>query len=173
MQVKYSNIGTEPILSADVKSWLKVDFSDEDSLISSLITQVREIAEEFTGLSLVQKTIEYFEGDEDILCDWIRLPYPEHNEITEVLVDGVEVTDYLSTGLTQKLIKIVSFSETDISDKGLKVTYTTTGNCPSGVKVAMLKEIASIYEHRGNAFEGGLVNLSDDFRGILSQFKVY
>jgi len=174
MQIKYSDIGAvEPLLASEVKAWLKVDFDTEDDLIESLITQVRELTEEFTGLSLIDKTIEYFEEDEDILKYWIKLPYPEHDAITEVIVDGTEVTDYLQTGLTQKLIKISSFTTTSVEDKGLKVTYTTEGSCPNGVKVGMLKGIAEAYEKRGNTFEGSLFELSDSFKGYLSQFKVY
>ena len=174
MQIRYSDIGTtEPILSSEVNSWLKVDFDTEDTLINSLITQVRELAEEASGLALVAKTIEYFEEDADTLSDWIKLPYPEHNEITEVIVDGSEVTDYLQTGLTQKLIKIYSFSTTSVANQGLKVTYTTLGTCPEGVKLAMLKSIAETYEKRGNTFEGSAVKLTDNFYNYLSQFKSY
>ena len=169
MQIKYSEIGTEPITSTEVKSWLKVDFTDEDTLISSLITQVRELAEEFSGLSLVVKTIEYFEEDEEILSDWIKLPYPAHDSITEV--NGEVVTDYYSSGLNQKRIKIISFLTTDTDDKGLYVKYTTLGTCPSGVKLAMLKEIADVYENRGNSFEGGIQMLSSNFMNFLRQFQ--
>jgi len=172
MQIRYSSIETEPITQSEVKSWLKVDFATEDTLIDSLITQVREIAEQASGLSLVVKTIEYFEEDADILSDWIKLPYPEHDSITEVVVDGSVVTDYLESGLTQKLIKISSF-QTDVANQGLKVTYTTKGTCPDGVKLAMLKSIAETYEKRGNTFEGSLVKLTDNFYNHISQFKVY
>jgi len=174
MQIRYSLVtGSEPVTQAEVKSWLKVDFSDEDTLITSLIKQVRELAEEASGLSLIAKTIEYFEEDSEILSDWIKLPYPAHDEITEVIVDGSEVADYLETGLNQKLIKIASFDTSGIADQGLKVTYTTVGTCPEGVKLAMLKSIAETYEKRGNTFEGGLVKLADNFYNYLSQFKSY
>lgn len=174
MQIRYSNIGeVEPISASELKTWMKVDVNEEDSLISTLITQVRGLAEEFTGLSLIDKTIEYFEDDEDIINDWVKLPYPEHDEIEEVKVDGVAVTDYYETGLTQKIIKISSFTTSDVKDKGLYVKYTTTGTCAGGVKLAMLKGISEAYEKRGNTFEGGLFKLDDSFKGYLSQYKVY
>lgn len=178
MQIKYSNIGsTEPITPTEVKSWLKVDFSTEDTLIASLITQVREIAEEVSGLALIDKTIAYFEEDREIINDWVRLPYPNHNAITEVILDGTTLTTsgYSKTGLTQFLIKITgtaSATET-LEDSGLKVTYTTLANCPNGVKLAMLKSIAETYEKRGNTFEGSLVKLTDSFYNYLQTFKVY
>ena len=179
MQIRYSDVGaTEPITAAEVKSWLKVDFTDEDTLIASLITQVRELAEEASGLSLIDKTIEYFEEDTDIISDWVKLPYPVHTAITAVVYNGETLTssDYSVTGLTQKLIKITGTVTTDSStqnDRGLKVTYTATGTCPEGVKLAMLKSIAETYEKRGNTFEGGLVKLTDNFYNYLQKFKAY
>ena len=174
MQIKYSNIGsTEPITSTEVKSWLKVDFTTEDTLITSLITQVREIAEEASGLALIDKTIEYFEEDIDIIRDWVKLPYPNHNAITEVKVNGTATTDFVKTGLTQFLIKVTGVVAADIDDEGLYVKYTTLANCPNGVKLAMLKSIAETYEKRGNTFEGSLVKLTDNFYNLLSQFKAY
>ena len=176
MQIRYSNIGTEPLTSAEVKTWLKVDFTDEDTLISSLITQVRELAEETSGLALIDKTIEYFEDDRDIIGDWIKLPYPEHDSITSVVLDGNTLTtaSYDTTGLTQKMIKVSSDSSVDsYEDYGLKVTYTTKGTCPAGVKLAMLKLIAENYDKRYNTFEGSLSKGMDNFYNYLSQFKQY
>lgn len=173
MQIRYSNIGTEPIDLDTAKSWLRVDFDTDDTLITSLIKQVRELAEKATGLSLVQKTIEYFEEDEDILAYWIKLPYPEHNEITEVVLDGSTITDYLETGLTQKLIKVSGATTTDVASKGLKVTYTTTGNIPNGMELAMLKEIAEAYEKRGNSSEYTVNVLTSSFISYCQQFRVY
>lgn len=174
MQIKYSNIGaTEPILASEVKSWLKVDFDTEDALINSLITQVRELAEEASGLALIDKTIEYFEDDADILSDWVKLPYPQHSAITEVKVNGEVTTSYAKTGLTQFSIRVDNFASTTSSDNGLYAKYTTLANCPKGVKLAMLEAIAENYEKRGNTFEGGLVKMTDNFYNHLQLFKVY
>ena len=177
MQIRYSAItGTEPVTPTEVKSWLKVDFSDEDTLIGSLITQVRELAEEAAGLALIAKTVEYFEDDRELINEWIKLPYPVHNAITKVVLDGntLSDSDYKVTGLTQKLIKMASAgSNTDDDDMGLKVTYTTLDTTISGIKLAMLKEIAETYEKRGNTFEGSVNALTSNFYNYLQQFKVY
>jgi hypothetical protein len=185
MQIKYSDIGsTEPITSAEVKAWLKVDFSDEDTLISSLITQVREIAEEAAGRAFIDKTIEYFEGDYKSISNWtnpaypydmrwIKLPYPNHDSITEVKLHGTVTTDYTKRGLTQFEILLNTVYPSTEDDSGLYVKYTTLNECPEGVKLAMMKCIAETYEHRKNTFEGSLVKLTDDFYGYISQFKVY
>ena len=174
MQIKYSNIGdTEPITATEVKSWLKIDFTTDDTLIGALITQVRELSEEVSELSLIDKTIEYFEDNLDIISDGVKLPYPNHNAITEVKVNGTVTTDYVKTGLTQFIIKATGVQSISSDDNGLYVKYTTLANCPSGVKLAMLKAIAEIYEKRGNTFEGGLVKMNDSFYNYLQQFKQY
>ncbi len=45
----------EPILLVDMKNYLKVDYSDDDNLISGMITAARELVESFTSRSLVNK----------------------------------------------------------------------------------------------------------------------
>lgn len=168
MQIKYSNIGDEPLTLADVKSWLKVDFDAEDALITSLITGVREKIEEFTGLSLVIKTIEYFN---EVIEDEIELPYPNHDAITEVKVNGVVSTDYSKTGLTSFIIRPNVVTTTLTSDEyGVYVKYTTTGECPQGIKQEMLKLISEKYRKRGNTFNGAVSELTENTYSNLMQY---
>lgn len=170
MQIKYSNIGDEPLTLATVKEYLKVDFSDEDTLITNLITGVREKIEEFTGLSLVEKTIEYFEDDYD---SEVLLPYPAHDEIVEVKVNGEVITNYAKSGLNQFILRLLStysISDTTPSDFGLYVKYTTTGNCPQGIKDEMLRLISEKYRKRGNTFNGSTTELSENSYSNLMQF---
>lgn len=46
----------EPILLLQAKNYLKVDYTDDDDLISGLIVAARELVESFTSRSLVNKT---------------------------------------------------------------------------------------------------------------------
>jgi uncharacterized phiE125 gp8 family phage protein len=48
---------TEPLTLADAKSYMKIDFNDEDTLITTLITSAREQLESYLGLSLVEKNL--------------------------------------------------------------------------------------------------------------------
>jgi len=50
-------VATEPIALTDVKNYLRIDFSDDDTLIGYLITRVRGIAERVTGRALATQTI--------------------------------------------------------------------------------------------------------------------
>jgi len=173
MQIKYSNIGTEPISLDDFKTYSKIDFADEDALISSMITGVREQIEEFTGLSLVAKTIEYFD---EVVEDSILLPYPNHDAITEVKINGVVTTGYSKTGLTQFLItpnQVNGFSTGLTSDdSGFYCKYTTTGDCPEAIKTEIKRLLLEQYEQRGNTFVGSIAELSENTYSNLLKYVV-
>lgn len=167
MQTKFSSIGTEPITLTEAKLYLKVDYTDEDTLITSLIKSVREHVENFTGLSLVAKTVEIFL---DYIPERFELPYPEHLAITEVKFNGVVSDAYIKTGLSQFIIKpTLMVTNPTINDYGMYVKYTTAGTCPELAKVEMLKAIDEAYRNRGNTFEGSIVNLNENTYANLAQ----
>ena len=164
MDIKRTTIdgSSEPVTATEVKSYLKIDFTDDDTLIETIISGVREMAEQKTGLSLIPSTIVYFEDSD--YDDEIRLPYPEHNDVTEVIQNSDDITDdCIITGETEKVVKLPYIY-------GVKITYTTLGTCPAGVKLALLKAIADIYERRGNTFEGAIAELSENSIAMLTRF---
>ena len=165
MDIKRTTIdgSSEPVTATEVKSYLKIDFTDDDTLIETIISGVREMAEQKTGLSLIPSTIVYFEDSD--YDDEIRLPYPEHNDVTEVIQNSEDITaDCIITGETEKVVKLPYIY------RGIKITYTTLGTCPSGVKLALLKAIADIYERRGNTFEGAIAELSENSIAMLTRY---
>lgn len=167
MQIKETVTGSEPITSTEVKNYLKVDFTTDDTLIGTLITGVRESIELFTGLSLVAKTIEYFD---EVIEDEIKLPYPEHLEIVEVKINNEVSTAYIKTGLNQFFIKPQNISVNQANDYGILIKYKTTGNCPQGIKNEMLKLIDEKYRNRGNTFEGAISDLSENSYANLAKY---
>ena len=167
MQIKETITGTEPITTSEAKSWLKVDFTTDDTLIGMLITSVREQAERYTGLGLIAKTVELF--DEEIPAK-IKLPFPEHLEVTEVKLNNVVTTGYTKTGLSQFILSFTEITNLTADDSGLYVKYKCTGTCPTGLKALMLKEIDEQYRNRGNTFEGAIVDLSANFYASAAKF---
>lgn len=160
----------EPVTLTEAKAWLKVDYTDDDALITSLISSVREQLELFTGLSLIPSTIVYFNEE---IGDEVKLPYPTHNAITQVMLNGEVSTAYVKTGLTQFILYFNStYTSTGIAEKGVKVTYTTTGDCPSGIKTCMLKAIDEAYRNRGNTFEGSIGDLSENTYSNAAKYCV-
>lgn len=167
MQIKETITGAEPLTSSEVKSYLKIDFTTDDTLIGTLITGVREEIEKFTGLALIAKTIELF--DEEI-PEEIRLPYPEHSEIVEVKFNNVVSTSYFKTGLTQFILIPDGITVTTGNDAVMYVKYTCTGTCPSGIKLEMLKLLDEKYRNRGNTFEGSIADLSENCYANLAKY---
>ena len=170
MDLAITVTGSEPLTATEVKNYLKVDFTDDDTLIGDLITGVREMAEEVTGRALVAKTIlltipKDYENE-------IELPYPDHNSVTAVTINGDDVlSDCVIAGNKEKIVKLpYVYNELLETNDGLAITYTCTGNCPTGVKIALLKNIAEIYEKRGNSFEGSVADLTENTIAQLARF---
>lgn len=167
MQIKETVTGDEPVTVMEVKNYLKIDFSNDDVLIGSLITGVRENIELFTGLALIEKTIHYF--NEEIEKE-IKLPFPDHDEIVEVKINGQVSDGYVKTGLTQFIINPQSISINSANDYGILIEYTTKGNCPAAIKNEILKLIDEKYRNRGNSFEGAISDLSENCYANLAKF---
>lgn len=170
MQIKETITGTEPVSAADVKNYLKVDFTTDDTLIGYLITGIREQIELFTGLALIAKTIEYF--DETMPTEPVKLPFPEHLSIEELKINGEVSTAYVKTGLGQFIITVNDITTTTsaIDNAGLYVKYKTVGTCPSGIKLEIFKAIDEKYRNRGNTFEGAIADLSENSYANLAKY---
>jgi len=167
MQIKQTITGSEQVTLSDAKVYLKVDYTDEDTLITSLIKGIREQVELFTGLALVAKTVEYF--DEEI-PETIVLPFPEHLAIVEVKLNGSISTDYYKTGLSQFIITPQFSVASQGSEHGIYIKYTTTGYCPEGIKLEMLKILDDKYRNRGNTFEGSISELNENAYANLAKY---
>lgn len=77
--VRQEVTGVEPITLAEMKQHLRVDFTDDDDLISSLITAAREHAETVTGRSLVTSIWVY--GLEAFPYNWQLQTAPARSTI--------------------------------------------------------------------------------------------
>ena len=167
MQIKHGTVATEPISLAEAKTYLKVDYSDEDTLITLLIKGVREQVEQFTGLAITARTIEYF--DEEI-PESIVLPFPDHSSITEVKFNGTVSTAYTKTGLSQFIIYPESLFTSGTDNSGVYIKYVTSGTCPDGLKLEMYKIIDEKYRNRGNTFEGSITELNENAYANLAKY---
>lgn len=167
MQLKYSDIGDEPITLVAAKAYLKVDYSDEDAMITYLITGIREQIEQFTGRALVVKTIEYFNEE---IPDQIKLPFPSHDAIVEVQINGEVSTAYTKTGLDRIIVTPTYAYASQDSDSGIYIKYTTLGTCPEAIRLEMLKLLDEKYRNRGNTFEGSIADLSENTYANLAKY---
>lgn len=145
--------GAEPVLAADAKLFLKVDYLADDTLISEMISGFREMIEEIVGRSLVASTIVYermVEAGEEV-----DLPYPNHGEITSVTKAGEAVTDYTESGTYRKVLTFGTAGR-------YVITYTTTAYSSSLIKTMIKKHVARNYETRN-----GEINLNSEDYALL------
>ena len=170
-QTVHTILGQEPVLIADLKLYLRTDYDTDDTLIISLISAAREQAERFCNRSFVRQQIEFTKTItiEEARSNYVvKLPFPNHNVITQVKINGVVTTDYSTYGTTQLTLSVpnmVILDGTTMID--LYIKYTTTSDCPELVKVAIKNIAKDLTENRN---EKAL--LSNAYQ-LLSTFKVY
>jgi uncharacterized phiE125 gp8 family phage protein len=143
---------TEPVTRAEVKTHCKIDTTDEDTYIDTLITQVRRRIENLCGISIVSKTVI-------LTTDFTQedyLPYGPVSAITEVKLrvdtntdgtpdyDTLVDDDYTTDGEDYLL-----FNSSYIGRH--KITYTAGyTTVPDDLKLAILNECAFRFQNRGD-----------------------
>jgi hypothetical protein len=158
----YSNIQaqdigtpTEPVTLAEQKAWSKIDFTDEDTLITQMIKAARQAIEHFTNRALVPKTIsfsvqtpEQSEFTSVVQLYKVKLPYLKGAVIDE---DTLVVTDFDEVELA---------AETDYYNRGnllmyvngyYNVTYDVTPTVPQALKEAIMTEVDERYKRGTNS----------------------
>ncbi len=168
----------EPITLAETKAWLKVDHSDEDSLIQLLIATARERCESITGLSLmIQQWGAYLPAwplnCEEAWWDGVRegafIQQPQsavqlfHGPVRQIdtftLWDAEgNTSDYPSDQYLLDAVRnqIVLKPGAPLPQgtrvaNPIEITYTTGHEfIPGPIKTGLLKLVAHLYEHRGD-----------------------
>lgn len=149
----------EPLTLAEAKVFLRVDVTDDDALITGLISAAREYAEHYTGATFA--TVEYELALDAFPADAIALPNPPVSAVASVKYTdtaGVEQTidpdsyvlaDY---GMVPSIYPLDPWPSVGAYPNPVRVRYTASGAAvPAVVKVAMLELVAYYYEHRDDA----------------------
>ena len=141
--------GGEPLNLSEVKDWLRVDGDDDDSLITNLITQVRELVESYLGTSIALQDITLTTGNGG---SGITLPYQPIASITSVQDDDGNDVSYDWNGymlsFNNMIISVTAGSTPDHFTVVYEAGYATI---PAGLKLGLLEVIAWLYENRGDA----------------------
>jgi uncharacterized phiE125 gp8 family phage protein len=150
--MRLSGAITEPLSLSAVKNYLRVNFNDDDALISELIIASRHFAENYIGNALAAQNFEVSYLDE--LPNFITLPMSPIASITSIITEdlsGNQVTlptnaYHLSSGRYLHLHQYLCAHIT-------KITYQTlaTQGEQAAIKRAMLSHIALMYDMRGEA----------------------
>lgn len=174
----------EPITLEEAKNYLKIDLSmtEDDQLITRIIKAVRMAAEKYAQTSFVTQTLIAYSDKWDPARE---LPYGPHQSIISVVrthYDNTEVTltteEYSYSGIDYFTVlpdKVWRLSEGFINNR-IKVEYVagfgTATDVPDDIKLAILKEVAELYENRENTLIGSIVaDLSTTSKTLLFPYK--
>lgn len=178
----YSNAtlpATLVVSLVEVKAWLKIEGTDEDTLLTSLIASATAECEAYAGLSFITRSrtvsLTSFSGRDLIL------PYGPVTAVSSIAYtdadDGaatISSGDYtLDTKSALAKIRVTeSWPYTNLILNNVLVTYVAgyanAAAVPELIKTGVKKKIAVDYEHRGDDNVG-----SDEWMKTLDPVKVY
>ena len=162
---------TEPVSTSEAKAHLRVDTTDEDTLIASYVSAAVKYIETQTG-PLITQTWDYKVNREWPLVDnyySIYLPFSPVQSVTSVsYVDIDGNTQTLSAGLYQTVLsapnpyltKAYNQDWPQIRDIPDAITvrfvagYTNAASVPAPIKSAFLLMVGRLYEHREEVIAG-------------------
>ena len=136
---------------AEAKNYLRVDFNEDDSLITSLINTAQTRLEQFAGVAMTPRTLRVVA----YVDNFIELPYVPTNTIS--LIEywdstnwvAMSIGDYQILGETTKKIYFTS-----IFNSEFRFTYTCGyATTPTTMKTALLKMVSDLYEYRESSVE--------------------
>ena len=151
---------TEPVSVAEAKTYMKIAFSDDDTLIGSLIKNARIWHENYTGRNYgtrqLHLTIEMTAGE------LYELPGPVQS-IDMVMSDGCATTDFKAYG--------VNGAQISVYHSGIYEIWLTSGYSavPDDIKNDILSITAYTYQNRGIDLSNEGANLVD-FPMMASQY---
>jgi Phage gp6-like head-tail connector protein len=189
---------TEPLDLTQVKAHLIITSTDDDTLLTALITQCRKAVEEYCAISIVAKTVTM---TADLCKEW-ELPYGPVTGIQSVATrtggegSGPGVYATQNSGWTTDGEEFLSFSPaiaggfnpgapfTGFFQWGpyasphgrgynrYKIVYTAGySTVPEPLKLAILNEIAYRYEKRGEARDPNDMGICLFARVIADPYK--
>lgn len=163
---------SEPVTLTEAKAHLKVDYSDDDTYITTLITVARQMVEEYTGRALMLQTIKqvlpgfpaYSYRNTDME---IRLFKPVLNSLTSVKYydsDNVLQTLYSSSDTSKLIVDTLreparlypspdnpypsTYGRPDAVEIIFDAGWSTASDVPVALKQAMLLLVGDMYERR-------------------------
>lgn len=168
---------TEPCTLTQAKSQLIITSTDDDTLITGLITKARRVIENFCNVSMVVKTITLIA---DLYREW-ELPYGPVQGISEVSTrsanegsgpalyetattdwkqDGSDFKTFIPTGVVYGFNPSQPYRGYDqwgpyaspygnVPGNRYRIVYTAGPYTPDDLVQAVLVQLVWLYEHRG------------------------
>lgn len=154
--------GSEIITTQNVKDFVRIDTSADDTIIDRMIVAARTWCENYIGKDIVAKNRTFYLEEVD---DRFTLPFAPVTSISSVTSKGTAVT-YETYGLDDTMIEIGTLPADEV-----KVTYITTGLTDDIIKEAILHLVATMYDYRADFVDGAISEIPTKTKDILQSFK--
>lgn len=178
----------EPITLTEAKSYSRVEVSDDDALIASLMIAARQQCETITRRALITQTWELI-LDEFPGNGRIEIPLPPLQSVTSITyLDSAGASQVLSTdvykvdtaSLPGKITLKSGQSWPSTYDESAAVMirfvagYGAAADVPDGIKSWLKLRVTTMYEHREESQIGtSIVDMPRDFTiGLLDPYRV-
>jgi uncharacterized phiE125 gp8 family phage protein len=169
-----STTGSELITTSDVKDYVRIDTTADDTLIDRMIVQARIWCENYISRDIVAKARKYYLDKAE---GFIQIPFAPVATITSVTVQGSSA-EYQEKGLNKEQIiltsgvnQVLSGSNTSFAMEVL-ITYTTAGLSDDLIKQALLQMVSTYYDNRTDFIQGKNVNeIPTNVKSILASYK--
>jgi len=182
---------TEPITLVEAKEHLRVDFSDEDTYIDTLITTARKYCESYTNKVFITQT---WRQNLDIFPDVFKLKvnpvisltsikYYDTNEVQQTITDSSDnyQLDNLSDVAKVHDGLVNAFPAIGSTINPIEVItvcgYGAADDVPDDIKHAIKLMVAHLYENREmvNVVVGGLamqIEMPNVVKNLLAPYRV-
>ena len=200
--MEYRNVGrfskvldtaatSEPIALSEAKLFLKVDTSDDDALIGTIISSAREYVENFTGYQLLSATYTQYLDK-----------FPNKNTAIELLMNPVSAVTHVKYYDSDNTLQTWNTSnyDTDLKGKPARITLandatfptvydrtnaveikfvagyasTSATGFPKQLLNAMYLIIGHLYENRQDVIVGSIVTeMKKGADSILRQYRIF
>lgn len=160
-----STEGSEIVLVATVKDYIRVSSSVDDNIITRMITQARIWCENYISRDIVSKNRTYYIPETNGLFD---LPFGPVSSIISVKSNDVDV-EYSVLGLDNESIEL----DGGPSEK-IKVVYVTSGLNDSLLQSAIMQLVSTYYDNRADFSsdqKSNVESIPTDVRDILNSYK--
>lgn len=184
--VRTSDPATEPLSLGDAKEHLRVDYTDDDDLISGLVTAARQHVEETTARALITQT--WTLKLDSFPPDTILLPRPPLQSVTSITYLD---SDGNSQTLSSDLYDVHTGDVPGRVTRGYNDTWPLTRGIPNAVTVtfvagygaaaadvpapivhAMKLWVADAYRNREETITGTVVARMRSADALLAPYRV-
>lgn len=164
---------SEPVTLSEAKLYLRVDGNSEDSLINTMITTVREAAEEYLRKSLITQSWKL--AFDDYAEDGVYLPRGPVQAISSVVAvdsEGAETeideAQYYLNAARDKLCfngEVYGFRVEIVYAAGFGAAAASV---PAAIRLGLMTHLAALYDARGGdvAIPASAVMLYQPYREV-------